>query len=61
MVDDLDAVSKRLTEGGYSEGLKVPDNPNRKRIYFFDNEGNEYEFVEYLKPEITSRNDYSDK
>ena len=61
VVDDLDAVSKRLTEGGYSEGLKVPDNPNRKRIYFFDNEGNEYEFVEYLKPEITSRNDYSDK
>ena len=60
VVNDIDAVSKRLTDAGYEEGLSSPDNPNRKRIYFYDADGNEYEFVEYLKAEIDSRNDYSD-
>jgi len=60
VVKDVDAVSKRLTNAGYSEGISSPDNPHRRRIYFFDNEGNEYEFVEYLNPEIASHNNYSD-
>jgi len=60
VVKDVDAVSKRLTGAGYSEGLSSPDNPNRRRIYFFDKEGNEYEFVEYIKSDFDSRNDYSD-
>jgi len=60
VVKDVDAVSKRLTDAGYSEGLTSPDNPNRRRIYFFDKEGNEYEFVEYIKSDFDSRNDYSD-
>ena len=60
VVSDIDAVSKRLTDAGYEEGLSSPDNPNRRRIYFYDVEGNEYEFVEYLKADIASRNDYSD-
>ena len=60
VVNDIDAVSKRLTDAGYEEGLSSPDNPNRRRIYFYDADGNEYEFVEYLKAEIASRNDYSD-
>ena len=60
VVKDVDAVSKRLTNAGYSEGISSPDNPHRRRIYFFDNEGNEYEFVEYLNSEIASHNNYSD-
>ena len=60
VVDDVDAISKRLTDAGYAEGLSSPDNPNRKRIYFFDRDGNEYEFIEYIKTDIASRNDYSD-
>ena len=60
VVSNIDAVSKRLTDAGYEEGLSSPDNPNRRRIYFYDADGNEYEFVEYLKAEIASRNDYSD-
>ncbi len=60
VVKDVDAVSKRLTDAGYSEGLSSPDNPNRRRIYFFDVEGNEYEFVEYLQTDIAFRNNYSD-
>ena len=60
VVKDIDAVSKRLTDAGYSEGASSPDNLNRKRIYFYDADGNEYEFIEYLKSDIASRNDYSD-
>ncbi len=60
VVSDIDAVSKRLIDAGYEEGLSSPDNPNRRRIYFYDVEGNEYEFVEYLKADIASRNDYLD-
>ena len=59
VVEDVDALSKRMTDAGYTEGLSSPDNPNRKRIYFFDNDGNEYEFIEYLKADLSSRNDYS--
>ena len=60
VVKDVDAVSKRLTDAGYAEGLSSPDNPNRRRIYFFDAEGNEYEFVEYLQSDVASHNNYSD-
>ena len=60
VVNDVNAVSKRLTDAGYEEGLSSLDNPNRKRIYFYDADGNEYEFIEYLKPDVASRNDYSD-
>ena len=60
VVKDIDAVSKRLTDAGYTEGLSSPDNLNRRRIYFYDADGNEYEFIEYLKSDIASRNDYSD-
>ncbi|MBT4071084.1 MAG: VOC family protein [Euryarchaeota archaeon] len=60
VVNDVNAVSKRLTDAGYEEGLSSLDNPNRKRIYFYDADGNEYEFIEYLKTDVASRNDYSD-
>ena len=36
VINDLDALSKRMTDAGYAEGLSSPDNPNRKRIYFYD-------------------------
>lgn len=60
VVKDLDAVSKRLEDAGYGKGLNSPHNPHRKRIYFYDNDGNEYEFIEYQNKKISSRNDYSD-
>jgi|TARA_B110000914_G_scaffold130566_1_gene114105 predicted enzyme related to lactoylglutathione lyase len=60
VVKDIDSVAKRLTDAGYGQGLNSPDNLNRRRIYFYDADENEYEFVEYLKSDIASRNDYSD-
>ena len=60
VVSDVAAVSKRLIDAGFTEGMSSLDNPNRKRIYFYDADENEYEFVEYLKPDLASQNDYSD-
>ena len=58
VVDDLDAVAERLRSSGYKEGMSAMDHPHRRRIYFFDDDGNEYEFVEYLSTEASERNDY---
>ena len=48
VLDDADAAQLRLREAGYKEGLVAEPHPYRKRIYFFDPEGNDWEFFEYL-------------
>jgi hypothetical protein len=38
----------------------VPNaHPWRKRMYFIDADGNDWEFVEYLSADPARRNDYS--
>ncbi|MCZ6676408.1 MAG: VOC family protein [Candidatus Poribacteria bacterium] len=59
VVDDVDAVIERLGEAGYKTGIGVEPHPHRKRAYFHDRDGNEYEFVEYLSADPAERNDYS--
>ena len=59
VTDDLDAVAGRLREAGYREGMSAMEHPHRRRIYFFDDDGNEYEFVEYLSTSPSERNDYN--
>ena len=34
------------------------DHPHRRRVYFYDDEGNDWEFVQYLSSEPAERNDY---
>ena len=58
VVDDVEEVAGRLRAAGYREGVSAMDHPHRKRIYFFDDDGNEFEFVEYLSSVSTERNDY---
>ena len=58
VVDDLDGVAERLRSSGYREGMSAMDHPHRRRIYFFDDDDNEYEFVEYLSTDPSDRNDY---
>ena len=58
VVDDLDGVAERLRSSGYREGMNALDHPHRKRIYFFDDDDNEYEFIEYLSTKPSDRNDY---
>lgn len=59
VVDDLDAVTTRLKTAGYKGGIEEMDHPHRKRVYFYDDDGNEYEFIEYLSEVPEERNDYT--
>ena len=48
VVEDFNAVTKRLEEKGYQRGIPVEPHPHRKRVYYFDTGGFEWEIVEYL-------------
>jgi lactoylglutathione lyase len=47
-VSDLTAVKTRLLEAGYAEGVPVDPEEGWLRAYFFDEDGFEWEFIEYL-------------
>ena len=34
------------------------EHPQRQRVYFYDSEGNDWEFVEYASDDPAERNDY---
>ncbi|MEM7314154.1 MAG: VOC family protein [Planctomycetota bacterium] len=57
-VDDVDALRERLLQGGYEESTVPNNHPHRKRIYFHDPDGNDWEFVQYLSDEPHHRHDY---
>ena len=58
VVDDAEAVADRLRQAGFQEGFLAPQHPYRKRIYFEDSDGLEWEFVEYLTDDPAKRNEY---
>lgn len=58
VVDDFDAVIKRLEEHGFKQGLIVEPHRFRKRAYYFDSAGFEWEIIEYLSENVTERNVY---
>ena len=55
-VADLEA---RMVAAGFTPNLRVDDHPARRRLYFYDPEGNDWEFVEYLTADAKARNDYA--
>jgi catechol 2,3-dioxygenase-like lactoylglutathione lyase family enzyme len=57
-VDDVEALCKRMRSAGYKESTPPNAHPYRKRRYFYDGEGNDWEFVEYLSQDPAERNDY---
>lgn len=57
-VDDAEALRKRLLAAGYKESTPPNAHPYRKRVYFYDPEGNDWEFVQYLSQDPAQRNDY---
>lgn len=57
-VDNVDELRKRLLAGGFQESTVPNSHPFRKRIYFYDPEGNDWEFVQYLSENPAERNDY---
>lgn len=57
-VDDVDALRARLSAAGYRDSTVPNVHPHRKRVYFYDSEGNDWEFVEYSSDDPALRNDY---
>ena len=58
-VDDVEAVRARLAAAGYEDTTVPNAHPHRKRVYFHDRDGNDWEFVEYLSDDPAKRNDYT--
>lgn len=59
VVPDAEVVAERMRADGYREGFQAPPHPWRRRVYFFDRDDNEWEFVEYFSEDPAERNDYS--
>lgn len=57
-VDDVEALRERLTSAGYQESTPPNAHPHRKRRYFHDPDGNDWEFVQYFSEDPAERHDY---
>ena len=57
-VDNVDALRDRLNAEGFRESTYPNNHPFRKRIYFYDADGNDWEFVQYFSENPEERNDY---
>jgi catechol 2,3-dioxygenase-like lactoylglutathione lyase family enzyme len=60
VVDDAEAVRRRLAAAGYQDSTVANTHPARRRVYFHDAEGNDWEFVQYLSDDPAVRHDYGD-
>ena len=58
-VDDVEALRARLAAAGYRDSTVPNAHPYRRRVYFRDLEGNDWEFVQYLSDDPAKRHDYS--
>jgi catechol 2,3-dioxygenase-like lactoylglutathione lyase family enzyme len=58
-VDDLDALEARMQAAGFSPNMRADEHPARDRRYFYDPDGNDWEFVCYHSERVEERNDYS--
>jgi catechol 2,3-dioxygenase-like lactoylglutathione lyase family enzyme len=57
-VDDVDALQRRLSAAGFRDSTYPNNHPHRKRVYFYDADGNDWEFVQYFSDDPAERNDY---
>lgn len=58
-VGNVEALRARMLAAGYEDSSVPNDHPYRKRVYFNDPEGNDWEFVEYRSSDPAKRNDYA--
>lgn len=57
-VEDAEGIRKRLTKAGFRDATYPNNHPHRNRVYFYDADGNDWEFVEYFSDDPALRNDY---
>ncbi len=48
VVPSVQIIEDRLDAAGYKRSIETPQEKHRKRVYFFDHAGFEWEFVEYF-------------
>jgi catechol 2,3-dioxygenase-like lactoylglutathione lyase family enzyme len=58
-VGDVAAVRGRLLAAGFRESTVPNAHPHRTRTYFYDPDGNDWEFIEYHSDDPAERNDYA--
>jgi catechol 2,3-dioxygenase-like lactoylglutathione lyase family enzyme len=58
VVPSVDELVERLERVGYAPSVWGPEHVHRRRVYFIDAEGLEFEFVEYLSDKPEERNSY---
>jgi catechol 2,3-dioxygenase-like lactoylglutathione lyase family enzyme len=58
-VDDVESLRLRLKAAGYRDSTVPNAHPHRKRVYFYDPDGNDWEFVQYFSQDPAKRNDYA--
>lgn len=57
-VDDVEALRARMREAGFEDSTVPNSHPHRRRVYFVDPDGNDWEFVQYYSDNPAERNDY---
>lgn len=57
-VDDVESLRLRLKAAGYRDSTVPNAHPHRKRVYFYDPDGNDWEFIQYFSQDPAERNDY---
>lgn len=57
-VDDVEGLRRRMMAAGYRDSTPPNAHPHRSRLYFYDPEGNDWEFVQYFSKNAEERNDY---
>ena len=57
-VDNVESLRASLKAAGYQESTPPNVHPRRKRVYFYDSDGNDWEFVQYFSQDPAERNDY---
>jgi len=57
-VDDVEALQRRLRAAGYQDSTIPNKHPYRRRVYFYDPDGNDWEFVQYFSDDPSERHDY---
>ncbi|MEH6578613.1 MAG: VOC family protein [Amphritea sp.] len=48
VVSELQSIESKLLESGYEQSIATPQEHFRKRAYYFDEAGFEWELIEYL-------------
>ncbi|UAM99884.1 VOC family protein [Polaribacter litorisediminis] len=55
VVADIEKIENELIKAGYNRGIGTPNEKFRKRAYFYDNAGFEWELVEYFSENIDDK------